>query len=67
MPKNQKIVDWKPKNSIVIDWKPKNVSTKMKETTDQLYEVTLAVGSPMGLLLGLTYPTTITVISSYSP
>ena len=35
--------------------------------TDQLYSMTLGAGQPMGLLLALTYPENIDIVSPKSP
>lgn len=70
MPKNASIIDQKPSNEFIVDQKPSNefiIDHKPKmefipsDTTDQLFEVVLGAGQPIGLLLTLTYPTAGTV------
>ena len=76
MPKNESIVDWKPSNEPIVDWKPKSepiIDWKSKNVipaesrVDQLFEVVLGAGQPIGILLAITYPVAGTVQSSYSP
>ena len=52
------IIDAKPKNEVVLDYKPK-VEIK-GALAYQSYFSTIEKGMPMGLLLVLTYPETIT-------
>ena len=66
MPRDLKAVGVKPKNLEARDVKPKMEGGVIAEY-DRLYDVTLAAGQPMGLLLTLTYPTAGTVQSSKSP
>jgi len=58
-----RIVDYKPKIEAITDYKPKAVVGKIG-LTERLYEVSVAAGMPMGLLLSLTYPSAGTFISS---
>ena len=67
MPRNYIIEDIKPKNEAVIDVLPKNLMGVGESLGDQLYEVVLGAGMPIGLLLTLTYPSAGTVQSSFSP
>jgi hypothetical protein len=63
VPKNNTVLDIKPVNEKIISNTPKNNGVD-NTFTDQLFEVTVTAGMPMGLLLTLTYPSTATYISS---
>ena len=52
------IIDAKPKNEVVLDYKPKVLINR--PLAYQYYSSTITKGMPMGLLLALTYPTTVT-------
>lgn len=66
--KNNGVTDIKPENATVTDIKSGNKSVfDIKSNTSQismeetiiLEDKTIRVGEPMGLLLSLTYPTTV--------
>lgn len=63
-PANLSVFDAKPKLRSVEDIKPKNLT--VSPLTDQLYEQVLTEGMYMGLP-GMTYATTGTAESPYSP
>ena len=76
IPKNQQALDVLPRNEAIIDFKPQNeavidVLPKMRQfatsDTEQYYTIVIGRGMPIGLLLALTYPSNITISSSYSP
>lgn len=57
------IITIKPKNQAVLTTRPANLGGKMTDvTTTYLENKTIRKGEPMGLLLSLTYPTTITFV-----
>lgn len=64
--KNKIILDDKTKTKVVLDSKPNNKVILIQER-ERYYDVVLGANMPMGLLLSLTYPTEITVQSSFSP
>jgi hypothetical protein len=53
-----KVVDVTPKNILVIDVKP-SLNKVSGETKTYREDRTIRVGEPMGLLLCLTYPQTV--------
>lgn len=63
-PLNELVDDVKPRNELVLDIKPKNNNLATEFGTEQFFDVTIAAGQSMGLLLALTYKEGFTVSSS---
>lgn len=57
-PKNSRVVDVSPQNSAVLEVKSRNILV-FRETKVYEYDANIRAGQPMGLLLALTYPTTV--------